>query len=72
MPQARTGGIGLVYISDLIFISPIDISENFQINRIWKRKKQPSADSFYSNTFVLYIIYYITYNIYVLPFVKLR
>lgn len=72
MPQARTGGMGLVYISDLIFISPIEISENFQISRIWKRKEQPSLIALYSNTFVLYIIYYITFNIYVLPFVKLR
>lgn len=72
MPQARTGGIGLAYISDLIFISPIEISENFQISRIWKQIDAISQTALNLITVVLYIIYYITYNIYVLPFVKLR
>lgn len=71
MPQTHTYGrlFGLYSWSHVI--SPIPIGENFQINHIWKKAEhsQTVPNPIY---IVLYIIYYITFNIYVYPVDKLR
>lgn len=65
MPQTHTYGRLSGLYSWSHAISPIPIGENFQINHIWKKAEQPARIVPNTANLVLYIIYYITYNIYV-------